>query len=176
MPTVKESTDRCEIAKIEIGSVWTRHDAGEVTKIEGNTIHVKNNKGDVWTLSDTLVSSQFSFADQYDEGIKVTRTEMIAILKANRQTAMTVVYHKKPDGKLIAREIADGQGDLTDRNWLIKVNKLIKGEVRTMIGHHYGSFDEHERLRFNEHSKGPRLIDTRTLVKVVVNQVEYMIK
>lgn len=176
MTTVKETTDRCDIAKIDIGSVWTRHDSGEVTGIEGNNVFLKNNKGDTWSISKTLVSSQFSFADQSDETIKVTRTEMIAILKANRQTAMTVVYHKKSDGKVISKLVKDGQQDLSDRAWLVKINKMIIGEERTMIGHHYGSFDEHERLRFREHGKGQRLIDTRTLKQVIVNQVNYTIK
>ena len=176
MTTTKESTDRCDVSKIGVGSIWTRHDAGEVTSIVGNTIYLKNNKGDEWNITAPLVASQFSFADQYDEDIKITRTEMIGILKLNRQTAMTVVYHKKPDGKIIAKELATGQDVITDRNWLIKINKLILGEERTMIGHHYGSFDEHERLRFREHGKGQRLIDTRTLKMIIVNQIRYTIK
>jgi hypothetical protein len=176
MTTVKETTDCCDIDKVQVGSVWTRHDSGEVTKIEGNTIHVKNNKGDVWTLTAPLVSSQFSFADQYEQEVKVSRTEMIGILKLNRQTAMTVVFHKKPDGKAISKELAAGQGEMSDRAWLIKINKLIAGEERTMIGHHYGSMDAHDRLQFREHGKGNRLVDTRTLTELVVNQVRYVIK
>jgi hypothetical protein len=176
MTTVKESTDRCDISKVGVGSVWTRHDSGEVTSIVGTTIYLKNNKGDEWNITAPLVSSQFSFADQWDEDIKVTRTEMINILKSNRQTAMTVVYHKKPDGKKLAEILKGGQGEMTDRAWLIQMNKLVLGEERTMIGHHFGSFDEHERLRFREHGKGQRLIDTRTLKRVVVNCVNYTIK
>jgi len=176
MTTVKETTDRCDIDKVGVGSIWTRHDSGEVTEKVGNRIYVKNNKGDSWELTDTLVSSQFSFADQHEEEEKITRTEMINILKGNRQTAMTVVYHKKPDGKKLAAKLKDGQGTMTDRAWLIQMNKLILGEERTMIGHHYGSFDEHERLRFKEHGKGQRLVDTRTLKRVIVNCVDYTLK
>ena len=174
--TVKESTDRCDIDKVRVGSVWTRHDSGYVTKIEGNTIHVKNNKGDEWSLTAPLVSSQFNFADQADENIKVSRTEMINIIKDNRQTAMTVTYHKKPDGKVVSKLLKDGQGDMTDRNWLIHINKIVLGEERVMIGHHFGSFDEHERLRFREHGKGQRLVDTRTLTELTVNRVNYTLR
>ena len=176
MTTVKETTDRCNLDKVVVGSIWTRHDSGEVTKVEGNTVFLKNNKGDEWNITGQLVSSQFNFADQSEQDIKITRTEMIGILKDNRQTAMTVVYHKKPDGLAISKLLKDGQGNLTDRAWLIKINKIVLGEERTMIGHHYGSFDDHERLRFKEHGKGQRLIDTRTLKQVIVNCVSYTIK
>jgi len=171
---MKETTDLCNIEKIQSGSVWTRHDSGEVVKVEGNDVYLKNNKGDVWTITKTLVASQFNFADQYEQTIELTRTELIILLKENRRTAMTVTFHKKPDGKAISKLLRDGQGSMTDRAWLIHINKILLGEERTMMGHHFGSFDDHERLRFREHGKGSKLVDTRTLTRIIVNQINYV--
>lgn len=173
---VQETTDRCDISKLSIGSVWTRHDSGKVTSIVGNTIYVKNDKGDEWNLTASLVASQFSFADQYDEELKVTRTEMISILKDNPQTAITVVYRKKPDEGIIADALADGQEDMTPAAWKSKVKQLIAGEERIMVGHHYGQMDVHDRLMFREHGKGHRLVDTRTLKSIIVNKARYTLK
>ena len=167
----QETTDRCDTNKIKVGSVWTRHDSGKVTDIQGNSIFVKNDKGDEWSLTANLVASQFSFADQDDQEIKVTRTEMIAILKDNAQTAMTVVYKKKADAGVVADELAAGQGEVNNRAWKSRVKALIEGEERTMVGHHYGNMDSHDRLVFREHGKGTRLVDTRTLQSILVNRI-----
>lgn len=174
--TAEETTDRCDIAKIKEGSVWTRHDSGKVIGIRGNKIDVKNDKGDTWELTDLLVASQFSFADQSDQELKITRTEMIAVLKDNIQTAMTVVYKKKADVGVVASELAIGQNGQSDRAWKSKVKTLIEGVERVMVGHHYGTMDAHDRLQFREHGKGPRLVDTRTLQSVLVNRTQYVIK
>ncbi len=173
---LEETTLSCDIAKVHIGSVWTRHDTGKVIDIQGTSIRIRNAAGQEWTITDTLVESQFSFADQHDQEVKVTRTEMINILKNCRQTAMTVVYHKKPDEGIIAKAVASGQGDLTDKQWKSVVKRLIQGEERTMIGCHYGGFDDHERLKFQEAGVGIRLVDTRTLMSVIVKRVFYRLK
>jgi len=176
MTTVAETTDRCDVSKVKVGSVWTRHDSGKVVDIRGNNIDVKNDKGDTWQISANLVASQFSFADQSDEGIQINRTEMIALLKKHTQTAMTVTYHKKPDPKAIAKALADGQGGMTTRQWNKVVKDLVSGEERTMIGHHYGVMDTHDRLQFREHGKGHRLIDTRTITRLTVNRINYTLR
>ena len=98
------------------------------------------------------------------------------VLKVLKEQSVDILPLVKVDGKLIAREVQAGQGDLSDRAFLIKINKLVLGEERTMLGHHYGVMDEFERLQFHEHGKGPRKIDTRTLKQGIVNQVNYTLK
>ncbi|KKM21312.1 hypothetical protein LCGC14_1636700 [marine sediment metagenome] len=176
MTTVKEDTNRCDLSKIDIGSVFTRHDSGKVTGIRGDIVDLKNDAGQEWNITASLVEAQFCFADQADQEIKVTRTEMIKILKDNPQTAMTVVYHKKPDAGVVAKGVNHGQGTMSDRAWKSAVKKLIGGEERTMIGHHYGVMDTHDRLQFREHGKGSRNVDTRTLTSVIVRRVRYGLK
>lgn len=176
MTTTQETTDRCDIDKVQVGSVWTRHDSGKVIGIRGHKIDLRNDAGDTWEITSSLVERQFSFADQHEQKIAVSRTEMIGILKANVQTAMTVVYRKKPDAKAAAKELAGGQGSMTTRSWNKMVRDLFEGEERTMVGHHYGEMDSHDRLKFREHGKGHRLVDTRTLKKLIVNRIEYVLK
>jgi len=174
--TVQETNDRCDVSKVQIGDVWTRHDSGKVVGIRGHKIDLKNDNGDTWEISDSLVAKQFSFANQSDEEIKVSRTEMINILKDKKMTAMTVVYDKKPKESEVAKILATGQGDMAPRTWTSFVKKAIAGEERTMIGYHYGVMDDFDRLKFIEHGKGHRLVDTRTLKMLRVNRVTYVLK
>lgn len=174
--SVQETNDRCDVSKVQIGDFWTRHDSGKVVGIRGHKIDLKNDAGDTWEITDTLVAKQFSFANQSDEEIKVSRTEMINILKDRKMTAMTLTFHKKADPKAAATILRGGQGNLSARNWNKLVKDTLEGEERTMIGHHYGVMDEHDRLKFIEHGKGHRLVDTRTLTMLRVNRVTYVLK
>ena len=176
MTVVTKGVEKCDTSKIKIGSVWTEHDIGEVVNIIGNKAYVKSAVGKEYEISISLVERLFSFADQYDEEVKVSRTDLIKIVKAAPQTAMTVTFCKKPDAKIIAKELSAGQSGMGDTIWASKVKKLIAGEQRTMVGQHFGVFDEHERLKFQEYGKGPRLVDTRTLSMVIVNRVKYVAK
>lgn len=175
--TTKEVTVRCDARKVQVGSVFSRHSHGIVTKIQGQRFFLKNDIGIDWELAgDNILEGEFSFADQYEDESKESRTKVIEVLKENSHTACTVVFRKKADMKHMAKELAKGQGKLSDREWLKKVEELDAGELRTMEGYHTNSFDEHGRLRFNESGKGPRLIDPRTIESVIVARQKLVVK
>ena len=50
------------------------------------------------------------------------------------------------------------------------------GEERTMVGKHSGNYDEHRRLHFTASGEGNRLVDIRTLKKIIVNRMKYTVK
>lgn len=175
-PPKTETQNRCDPKKLEVGDFFSRLSYGQITRIVGHSVHVKNSEGREWSIDDELVAAEFSIAGQYEQVLKVTQTEMIEFLLANRRTAMTVNFNKKPDEGDIAKVLAAGQGTQTDRAWKSKVKLALEGEERTAIGYHEGNLDERGRLRFYEHGTGMRLVDPRSLNWLVVGRARYEIK
>lgn len=172
-----ETTDRCDVSKISVGSVWSRHSHGTVVAIGVNDITIRTAEKQ-WTIDKPIVAKEFSFADQYEEGevIMMSRTDLITILMNNPQTAMTIVFDKKPKVEDASKLLRDGQGEMSEREWRKIVKQAINGEERTMIGYHEGSIDDFGRLRFVESGKGHRLVDPRTLKSVLVGRKLYQVK
>lgn len=180
MPTASttETTRRCDLSKVQIGSVFSRHSFGKVMTVHRgmNRIELRNSEGLQWTVDGTILEQEFSFADQFDGAEDVSRTDAIEVVTKNPRTAMTINFNKKADPKIVAKELAAGQGSLSAKEWNAKVSSLMDGEERTMVGWHLGHFDAHGRLNFIEEEKGSRLIDPRTVNFVVVGRKRYNVK
>jgi len=181
MPAVAPSADvarRCSVKKVEVGSVFTRHSFGVVTKVDpvAKKLFLKNTAGVEWEISNDILEHEFSFADQYDTTETVSRTRAIEIMMENVGTAMTVNYHKKLEPKVVAAALKAGQGKTSDRDWQKLVEGHLVGEERTIVGRHHGRFDEHQRLHFEEHDVGARLVDPRTIQWLIVNRTRYNVK
>lgn len=174
--TANESTERCNPAKIAVGSVFSRHSFGKVVAVDPYRIRLKNEKGFEWEIGHEIVRQELSFADQFEVTKPVSRTEAINALTEHSHTAMTVVFRKKPDAKAVAELLKGGQGKDSDKQWKAKVTDAIDGEQRTMIGYHSNVFDEHRRLWFTEIGVGPRLVDPRTIESIIVDRVRYEVK
>lgn len=172
----------CDPTQVSKGSFWSRHSFGEVTqsKVLGvgqdHTMEIKNEKGDHWYIGADIVSREFCFADQFNTEESINRTRAIEVLAENPFTAMTITFRKKADHKTVAKEVASGQGNMTDRQWSIKLKGLMGGEERTMIGYHRNSHDEHGRLQFHENGVGPRVVDPRTVDTIITRNVKYTVK
>ena len=104
------------------------------------------------------------------------RAKINEVLLEQRGIALTVCFKKKPKDNDVADALAVGQGDLSQRAWRKKVKDLRAGEERVMVGHHAGSLDEHQRLKFTETGVGQRLVDTRTTQWVIVDRTKYIVK
>ena len=177
MTATIETTARCDASKVIVGSVFSRHSHGVVTDISGQNYGLRNEHGFEWTIRGRdILEAEFSFADQYEDTLKDSRTKIIEVLRQHSHTAMTIVFNKKVDPKVVAKELAAGQGSLSSRAWTAKVKSLMEGEERTMIGHHSNHFDEHQRLVFIEQGKGPRLVDPRTIKSLTVGRLRYEVK
>jgi len=175
--TATETTTRCDAKKIAIGSAWSRHSYGTVTSRIGNRFTLRDEGGLEWDVDGAnIMEAQFSFADQHTQEITDSRSKINEIIMAHPGQAMTICFKKKPEPKDVAKALASGQGVMSDRAWVKKVKDLSEGEERIMIGHHSGNVDEHQRLKFIESGKGPRLVDTRTTQFVVVDRTRYVVK
>lgn len=173
----EETTSRCDAKQIAIGSIWSRHSYGTVTGRVGDRFTLRSEEGLEWDIDGAnIMEAQFSFADQQTQEIMESRSKINEILLSYRGTAMTVCYKKKAKTNDVAKALTEGQGDLKERAWNKKVKDLIEGEERIMVGHHNGSLDEHQRLKFTETGVGQRLVDTRTTQWVIVDRTKYIVK
>lgn len=174
---IQETTARCNPNKVKTGSVFSRHSHGVVVAARGERYTLRNEQGFEWEVAGSnILEAEFSFADQYDSNSKESRSRIIEILKEHGHTAMTIIFRKKPDPKEIAKELAKGQGSMSVRAWNTKVKELMQGERRVMQGYHTNKFDEHQRLKFIESGKGPRLVDPRTIEELVVAKQRFEVK
>ena len=173
----EETTNRCNASKIAIGSSWSRHSYGTVVGRRGNRFTLRDESGFEWDIDGAnIMEAQFSFADQHTSTVKESRSVINEIIMSHRAQAMTVCFKKKAKHTDVAKALKDGKGDMSDRAWSKHVKELIEGEERVMVGHHSGVVDEHQRLKFIESGKGPRLVDTRTTQWVIVDQIKYVVK
>ena len=175
--TPAETTQRCDFRQVKVGCVFSRHSFGTVTNIVGERLMLRNSDGYEWAIDQNILEQEFSFAEQFDNEEEVSRTQVIELLTEHPRTAMTVQFNKKAKHADVAKELKAGKpADMTDRAWSNKVKKLMDGEERTMVGHHFGRFDEHRRLHFTEAGKGGRLVDPRTINSLIVARMRYVVK
>lgn len=171
-----ESTERCDARKVAVGSVWSRHSFGTIVGRAGNEFTLRDESGFEWDIrGQDVIEAQFSFADQYEQEIKESRSKINEILLGYRGTALTVCFRKKPKDADAAKILAEGQGSLSDRAWLKKYREATAGDERIMVGHHNGTVDAHQRLKFIESGKGPRLVDTRTTQWIICDRTRYVV-
>lgn len=172
-----ETTHRCDPKKVKVGDVYSRHSFGKVKAIDNfnGMMTIENANGDSWNIGKEVVALEFSFANQFEDEEKISRTRMIEIMIEHPRTAMTINFNKKADPKAAAKALEGGKGSLSQKDWQALVAANQVGPERTMIGYHTCSFDEHQRLRFQESDKGQRLVDPRTLNWMIVDRVKYTV-
>ena len=173
-----ETTTRCDARKIKVGDVFSRHSFGKVTAIDRHNglLTIENSNGNSWNIGPEIVELEFSFAEQFETEETVSRTRLIELMTELPRTAMTINFNKKPDPKAIAKALEGGKGSESAKAWTAKVDKLIAGDERTMVGYHTLSFDEHRRLRFQESGSGQRLVDPRTLNWMISYRTKFVVK
>lgn len=191
--TTTTDTNRCDLSKVEVGSIYSRHSFGKVTEkavvtdpATGRAITVfkiENSDGSSFLVDGPILEMEFSFAEQFDEEEKLSRTALIEVLKENPHTSMTIQYRKKTDYKEVAKALEAGKGSVTTRTWNKRVKEAMAGEESTLIGYHTNSFDEHQYLRFiklnaSGSRPGPnfRLVDVKKIDWIIVRRKKYVVK
>jgi len=185
-------TERCDLSKVEVGSIYSRHSFGKVVEKSVVTppggqpitvLKIENADGSSFLVDGPILEMEFSFADQFDEEEKLSRTALIEVLKDNPHTAMTVQYRKKTDHKDVAKLLEEGKGSVTARTWNKRVKDALAGEEATLVGYHTSSFDEHQYLRFiklNSSGSRPgpnfRLVDVKKIDWIIVRRKKYVVK
>lgn len=188
-PTPSTDGRRSDAKKAKQGSVWSRHSFGTVDHRIGGGLSIRNLQGLDWAIDQGLIEAEFSFADQWDVDVSLSRTKLLEILMKRTWTAMTVKFRKKVDMKEAANALfpQDNQGAGWNHDaklWRERVETVMAGEERTMEGYHHGDLDPHGRLVFQEIVSEPgkppveqrRLVDPRTVFQVIVSRTRYTVE
>jgi hypothetical protein len=160
---------------LKIGAVYSRQSFGTIVGQTCDSVQVRNEDGMEWSISRSIFDEEFVVADVVASESIVNQTELIEQITKNPRTAMTIHFRKKVVPSDVTKALRTVLEDVEpgSRKFASAVKEAVAGEPRTMIGRHYGDFDDRGRLQFIEHGKGLRLVDPRTVEFAIVRGVKY---
>lgn len=145
---------------------------------EGGSVRVRNERGFEFTISRNIVEEGIYSADQFQEEVKVTRTEMVAVLEGAGDCIFTVNFHKQ----LSPKEMADKLNKIKSKNITQKAAKeALLGEERTLVGYLLNTEPKMGRsqvidLEIDTELHRIRQVDHRTLNWIILKNVKYTLK
>ena len=184
----KEQPERLNFTEIKKGQYLSETQYYKVLKVYKNKLLLSNEREYEIEVERSVIEEGMFSASQYDEELKITRTEMSELLENAGDSVFTVNFYKQPKEKEINQEILNAIKDQslqTDEKALVKkikkaVKKAIKGEERILIG-----YLVHEEAKMGRsqvidlEAKGDhrlRLVDHRSLNWLILKNKKYIIK
>lgn len=132
---------------LEVGQRLSLTSYFKITDILPNTITVKTDQGEVWTVGRKVVENGCYSANQFTEERTVTKTELAERFSKVGDAVFTVEYVKQD------------------------------GSDRTMIGYMLKRENIYARALVHDlEKKEPRLVDYRTLKSLIYKNVKYVVK
>lgn len=159
-----------------------------VNRVDSQTITVVNERNFEFNVGKTIVEEGMFTAHQYNQELKVSRTELIEIFSQVGDTVFTVNFNKQPKATDINDAIAEAnKGKIIPIAELQKIVKAAyKGEERTLVGYLIGVETGFGRstvidLEAEKGSKPDwdgrlRQVDHRTLNWLISKNVKYCVK
>jgi len=184
----------------KVGDVLSEIQHYRVTDLTKTEIEVVNERNEKFWIENTIAENGCNSATEFNEEIKVTRTEIIDIFLKSSRIAMTVVFNKQKKESEAKKELyalyAKDSGKIISKDEYKKnvntvMKTIFKGEERVMTGRHYGNLDERGRMFFidmkqpnetvtakdgTEYDKRQRLVDGRTITSLIVDNIRYIVK
>ena len=185
---------------IKVGGIFSETQFYVVEQVNNGEVVVKDESGNSITITTEYVEKILNSADNFTEEKKVNQTELSEKFINSARTAMTVCFTKKDEpksAKAIQKEKEEAiqkalNANVTDLPKILKdlvdnpIQNIIKGDVRVMLGRHYGCVDNMGRVSFIDmeivkDSTKPvdtrlRLVDPRTLKYIIVEGIKYILK
>lgn len=162
--------------------------------VNSDSIHVKDESGRSIVVQGEELINEMSSSSLINETRKVSRSEAVEIFKSFPKTAMTVNFNLKVKAEDVVKELKalyPNKGKIVsktdyDKQIAQSVKDALEGKERTMVGRHYGSFDDFGRVTFidmdlpkdtsKSYDTRTRQVDPRTINWLVVNGVKYEVK
>lgn len=170
--------NKSDFDNLTVGDFLSEIQYYRVKRKDRNGALLTNERGLDIKVSPTIIEEGMFSAQQAQEEIAITRTEMIAILKDAGETVFTVNFHKQPKAKDLMAIFNDPSKQVKTQ---VAMTNLIKGEERTMIGYLRG-LDANGTGRFSvkdlEDTKNdyPKQVDPRTLNWIILRNIKYVLK
>ena len=170
---------------LRIGDKWSRVSYGEITGINGRDVQIKNEKGEIWWISEELIEKEFDLAFPHETTEKVSQTALSDILLNNSSIVMTVSFNKKVNEDSAIKLLINSTID-TEASAKLFAKIILKGEERIIIGRHYHHVDEFGRVQFidmelekdksKDYDTRLRKVDPRTINWIIINNTKYIKK
>jgi hypothetical protein len=184
------SRARLNTDKLQVGEYLSDIQYYKITKIDGKTISVINERGFESEIDKDIVQEGMFSASQYEFERPVTRTEACEILEQAGDQVFTVNFNKQVKEKELRDKLLSAikkqNGELFSYSEIEKaVKKLSKeateGEARTLIGYLLKVEPKMGRSSVIDLEIPPdqhriRLIDHRTLNWLILKNVKYIVK
>jgi hypothetical protein len=190
---MKKDERSLDFSKLQPGDILSETSYYTVKNIYTDHVDVEVG-GEVMELGNGYLEKLVKSANQYESEVKLSRTDVINILKANPRTACSIYYRKKDEEKgkraYEAEKTAKIQeiqsATLANAAKLLEdlidnpISKFTPGDMRLIKGYHENGMDTHGRLMFSDAEakdkdgnfivKG---VDTRTIEYIIVNRIKY---
>lgn len=175
---------KCDASKLKEGDVLSRASfmqIGKISKYSG-MIPVINEDGIEWEISQDIISKECYSANQAEEEIQVTRTELIELLNKVGDTIFTVNFNKEPTADDYLA-LTRGEGSkIRSFDEMKKDFKKLKGENRTIVGYlikietGFGRSLVIEAFKPDEGKKAVRNVNHRELQYLIFKNKKYIVK
>lgn len=179
---------KCDIEKLKVGDILYEVTYYVVEGKSEDTVNVKSSDGTDMSISNDIVTRGIFTTNQYEKEIKVTRTQLAQKIETLGHAAFRVTFQKQ----VTSNEVADGisgqdMGSQAKRRKVVKT--LMEGEKRVMHARLYrtSEFDASMELgrykvidlehfwRTENESASIRMVDTRTVSEIVVDNTRYFV-
>jgi hypothetical protein len=182
------------MTKVKVGDYYSRLSYGKVLNVGTSELTIENEKGESWDIGKKIFENEFKTHNQFEETVKLTKTELANIFLSNARVILTVNFNKQVKEKDVVDQLVElypNKGKIiSEADYKKKVKELVGsvvvGEERTMVGRHNGSVDEFGRVHFvdmeatkdssKEYDTRMRLVDPRTINWLVVDGKKYELK
>lgn len=154
------------LKKIAPGEILSCFQYMQVTKIAGNTIHLRRDDGKVIEIEKEILVQDSYSADHFDQTVTCSMTELAEILNDAKDTIFTVNFRCQPTAETVMEKLKVLNMDIVKNEAEIKKlsKSLIEGEETTLIGHLAdGSQSFGRTLVIDLESGGFKQVDHRTI-------------
>ena len=95
MSTSTSNTPKCKADELRVGDKLSTTVYYTVTGVQNGRIKVVDETGSTLTISNPIIERESYTAVQYDEEVKVSRTELVRALQSAGDTIFKAVFKKK---------------------------------------------------------------------------------
>ena len=179
---------RTDVSKLREGDIFYRVLHYKVTAVDDGYVHTTSDVAGDSAIAVSLVQKSAFVTNQYAEEVKVTRTRLAQKIETLGHAAFRVTFRKQTT----STDVADGLlgADVSTQTKRRKIVKqLMEGEERVMHARlhrtedfdaamelgRYRVVDLEELLKHGEEKRAHRMIDTRTVTELVVDNVRYYV-
>lgn len=167
--------------QIKKGDYLSRISYMQVIYTNSEYTQVKNEEGLEWSIGNDIIKEECISASEFEEEVKVNRTELIEIFNNVGDKVFTVNFDKAPKAEDYLK-LTRGEGNkILSFAEMEKSFKKLKGENRTLIGYMVKSENGFGRsnvvdLEVETGQHNIRQVDHRSLNFLVVNNKKYIVK